>query len=76
MEEKVLEVIEKIRPYIQLDGGDLEFVTLDEENGIVYVKMHGACVGCYAIDDTLKYGIESLMLEEVEGIKEVKLIED
>lgn len=75
MEDKVLEVIEKIRPYIQLDGGDLEFVTLDEENGIVYVKMMGACVGCHAIDDTVKYGIESLMLEEVEGIKEVRLIE-
>ncbi|MFV0254928.1 MAG: NifU family protein [Erysipelotrichaceae bacterium] len=75
MEEQVLAVIEKIRPYIQMDGGDLEFVSLDEENGIVYIKMGGACVGCFAIDDTLTYGIEAMMLEEVDGVKEVRLID-
>ncbi len=59
-------IIDKIRPYLVRDGGDVEFVRI--ENGIVYVRMLGACVGCSSIDVTLKDGIESLLLEEVPGI--------
>ena len=59
-------IIEKIRPYLVRDGGDVEFVRI--ENGIVYVRMLGACVGCSSIDTTLKDGIEALILEEVPGI--------
>lgn len=66
--------IEKVRPYIQGDGGDVEFVKLEDD--IVYVKVHGACVGCSALDMTLKEGVEALLLDEVEGIKEVRLAED
>lgn len=76
-EEKVKLVkktIEKVRPYIQGDGGDVEFVKL--ENDIVYVRVHGACVGCMALDATLKDGVEALILDEVEGIKEVRLAQD
>lgn len=65
-EKKVKKIIEKIRPYLVRDGGDIEFVRI--ENGIVYVRMLGACVGCSSIDATLKDGIEALLLEEVEGI--------
>ena len=65
-EKKVKKIIEKIRPYLVRDGGDIEFVRI--ENGIVYVRMLGACVGCSSIDVTLKDGIEALLLEEVEGI--------
>ena len=70
----VKKTIEKVRPYIQGDGGDVEFVKLEDD--IVYVRVHGACVGCMALDATLKDGVEALILDEVEGIKEVRLAED
>ena len=73
-EEEVIEVIEKIRPYIQRDGGDVEFVSY--EDGIVKVRMLGACVGCMSIGDTLKDGIEAILMDEVAGISEVVLAED
>ena len=75
-EEKIREIektIEKVRPYIQNDGGDVQFVKF--EDGIVYVRVHGACVGCMALDYTLKEGVEALLLDEVEGIKEVRLVD-
>ena len=70
-EEKIKlieKTIEKVRPYIQNDGGDVQFVKLEDD--IVYVSVHGACVGCMALDYTLKEGVEALLLDEVEGIKE------
>ena len=70
-EEMVIEVLEKIRPYIQRDGGDVEFVSLLD--GIVTVRMLGACADCMSINDTLKDGIEALVLDEVPGISEVRL---
>ncbi len=66
IERKAEEVINKIRPYINRDGGDIKFVKY--EDGIVYVQMLGACVGCAAIDTTLTDGVEAIMLEEVPGI--------
>jgi len=70
----VEKTIEKIRPYLIADGGDVEFVELKDD--IVYVRVHGACVGCGALDMTLKDGVEALILDEVEGIKEVRLAEE
>ncbi len=69
----VEKTIEKIRPYIQNDGGDVKLVKVEDD--IVYISVHGACVGCMALDYTLKEGIEALILDEVEGIKEVRLAE-
>jgi len=66
IEKQVQEIIRKIRPYIQRDGGDIRYVRF--EDGIVYVEMLGACVGCGALDTTLKDGIETILLEEVPGI--------
>ena len=66
IEKQVQEIIRKIRPYIQRDGGDIRYVRF--EDGIVYVEMLGACVGCGALDSTLKDGIETILLEEVPGI--------
>ena len=73
-EEEIKKVIEKIRPYIQRDGGDVEFVSF--KDGIVEVRMLGACVGCMSIGDTLKDGIEAILMDEVEGIVEVVLAQD
>ncbi len=74
MEKQVIEVLAKIRPYIQRDGGDLEYVKT-EEDGTVYVRVLGACVGCGAIDTTYKLGVEALLIEEVPGVKEVIVME-
>ena len=71
MEMEVKNVIEKIRPYIQRDGGEVELV--DVTDGIVTVKMLGACSDCLALDQTLKDGIEAILLDEVPGVKEVRL---
>ncbi len=71
-EQLIVETINKIRPYINRDGGDVEFVSVDEA-GVVTVKMLGACVGCAVVDQTVYYGIEALLMEEVPGITSVKL---
>ena len=71
--EEIINVINKIRPYIQRDGGDVEFNRF--EDGVVYVKMLGACVDCLAIDDTIKFGLEAMLQDEIDGIKEVVVVE-
>lgn len=68
-EEKIKEIINKLRPFLIGDGGDIEFVKY--ENNIVYVKMLGACAGCGLIDYTLKDGVETAIKEEVPEVKEV-----
>ena len=69
IERQIKDIIEKIRPYLNNDGGDIEYLKF--EDGVVYVRMLGACEGCAAIDDTLKDGIEALLLEYVPGVIEV-----
>ncbi|MBP3868279.1 MAG: NifU family protein [Solobacterium sp.] len=69
--ERIEKTINKIRPYIQQDGGDVELV--DFKDGIVTVRMLGACAGCMAIDATLTEGIQAILLDEVPEVKEVKL---
>lgn len=49
-------VIDKVRPSLALDGGDIDFITV--KNGTVYVQLKGACVGCASSGSTLKYGVE------------------
>ncbi len=71
---KVEATIEKIRPYIQRDGGDISLEKI--EDGIVYVRVHGACIGCSAIDMTIKDGVEAILLDEIPELKEVRLAND
>lgn len=54
--EPVRRVIDKIRPSLALDGGDIAFLTV--KNGTVYVQLQGACIGCSSSGNTLKYGVE------------------
>ncbi len=70
--ENIKKVLQKLRPYLQRDGGDIEFVKFEE--GIVYVQMHGACAGCTMLDSTLKDGVEQILVEEVPGVLEVRAI--
>lgn len=72
IEEQIKNVIHKLRPYLQRDGGDIEYV--DFKDGIVCVRMLGACAGCTMIDDTLKDGVEQILMEEVPGVLEVQNI--
>lgn len=74
LQVQIVETIDKIRPYIQRDGGDVEFVDVDE-NGVVYVRMLGACVGCWAADDTIKLGVEAILMDEIPFITEVKMVD-
>ena len=66
IEKQIIEVLDKLRPYLQRDGGDVEFVKFEE--GIVYVRMLGACAGCMYVEATLSDGIEEALLEEVPGV--------
>ncbi len=68
-EEKIKDVIDKLRPFLVTDGGDIEFVRYEDD--IVYVKMLGACAGCSLIDYTIKDGVEMAIKEEVPRVKEV-----
>ncbi len=72
MKEKVEKVIEKIRPTLQVDGGDIQLV--DVKNGIVKVKLTGACCGCPMSQLTLKNYVETTLKKEVPGIKSVEAV--
>ncbi len=69
MRDKVEEVLKKIRPSLQADGGDVELV--DVTDGTVQVKLVGACAGCPMSTMTLKMGIEQMLKEEIPEVKEV-----
>jgi len=73
-EEKIIEIIDKLRPFLINDGGDIHFVKY--ENNIVYVTMNGACANCDMLDLTLKDGIEAAIQEEVPEVIEVISIND
>ena len=70
MEEKVKEAIEKIRPFLQRDGGDIEFVSV--EGGVVKVRLTGACAGCPSSTATLKMGIENMLRHYIPEVVEVR----
>ena len=69
----IKQTIKKLRPYLNADGGDLDFVKF--EDGIVYVKLLGACIGCSSSDDTITNSVEALLLEEVPGVIGVEVVE-
>ena len=73
MKEKIEAVLDKIRPSLQADGGDVEFV--DYVDGIVKVRLKGACAGCPMALVTLKAGIENLLKTEIPEIKAVEQVE-
>jgi Fe-S cluster biogenesis protein NfuA len=73
MNEKVQEVLNRIRPMLQADGGDVELV--DMEDGVVKVRLKGACSGCPMSQMTLKNGIEKLLKEEIAEVVSVESVE-
>ncbi|MDP4172334.1 MAG: NifU family protein [Bacteroidota bacterium] len=73
MEEKVLKALDTIRPYLQADGGDVELVRVTNE-GIVEVKLTGACGNCPMSQMTLRAGVERALIREVPGIRRVEAV--
>ena len=73
MKEQVQEALDKIRPALQRDGGDVELVEISDD-GIVKVKLQGACGGCPMSQMTLKMGIEKVVKQSVPEIKSVEAL--
>jgi Fe-S cluster biogenesis protein NfuA len=73
MREKVQAALDKVRPALQADGGDVELVDVTPQ-GIVQVRLTGACHGCPMSRITLKNGIERILFKEVPGIKGVESV--
>ena len=71
MEKKVKDVINKIKPMLESDGGSIELVSVDEKNGIVKVRLVGSCGACPFSMMTLKNLVERTIKEEVPEVKEV-----
>jgi Fe-S cluster biogenesis protein NfuA len=72
--ERVKAAMERIRPAVQMDGGDIQLVDVDEANGIVRVALAGACVGCSMSALTLAFGVERTLRDLVPEVKEVHQI--
>ncbi|QZT33735.1 NifU family protein [Caldalkalibacillus thermarum TA2.A1] len=72
LEARVQEVLDKLRPFLQRDGGDCELVAV--EDGVVKLRLLGACGSCPASTMTLKAGIERALMEEIPEIKEVEQV--
>jgi len=74
MEEEIKKAIEELRPHLQADGGDVELVEVTEE-GVVNVRLLGACEGCPMREMTLTHGITRFLKKKVPDIKEVQSVE-
>jgi Fe-S cluster biogenesis protein NfuA len=74
MREKVMKVLDKVRPALQGDGGDVELVDITDA-GIVQVRLTGACKGCPMSQMTLRNGIERIILKEIPEVKAVEAVD-
>ncbi|MDP9402518.1 MAG: NifU family protein [Actinomycetota bacterium] len=72
MQAALREAVEAIRPALQVDGGDMNVLRLDEETGVVDIELVGACDGCPMSSMTLKAGIERILKDRVPGLTEVR----
>jgi Fe-S cluster biogenesis protein NfuA len=73
LKEKIEEALDKVRPALQADGGDVQFVDVDDE-GVVTVKLTGACGGCPMSQMTLKMGIEKVLKQNVPEVNRVESV--
>jgi len=71
--DRIQHTLNKIRPYIQADGGDVQLI--DYRSGIVTVSMLGACAGCMSLDVTLTDGIQAILIDEVPEVKSVQMLQ-
>jgi len=73
--KKIEMVIEELRPYLQSDGGDVEFSSFDKDTKTVFVRFHGACVGCPISHITLYEGIKNALIDKVPEVKNVERVD-
>jgi Fe-S cluster biogenesis protein NfuA len=73
MKEKIEAALEKIRPMLKADGGNVELVEVSDD-GVVKVRLQGACSGCPMSQMTLKNGVERIIKEQVPGVKSVEAV--
>jgi Fe-S cluster biogenesis protein NfuA len=76
VEEKIDAVLEKLRPFLAREGGNIRLSKFDKETGICYVIMEGACSGCYLAASDVSDSIEVMLMDEIPEITKVKLEED
>lgn len=73
-EEQIIKILDKIRPYLNQDGGDVKFVKFEE--GICYVSLQGACAGCIFSDMTLQNTVEEMIVSEVPEVVKVENVKE
>jgi|GEM_PF-224579 Fe-S cluster biogenesis protein NfuA len=76
VEAKIEEVLSRLRPYLAQEGGDIELARFDEETGVCYVSMNGACSGCSLAASDVSDTIEVMLMEEIPEITKVELVQD
>ncbi len=74
LKDRVASIIDLIRPAVQSDGGDIELLDVSDD-GVVQIRMHGACVGCPSSDMTLRIGIERTLKDRIPEIDRVEAVE-
>lgn len=72
LKTEVAQALEEVRPHLQVDGGDVELV--DVVDGVVTVKLKGACAGCPMSQMTVKWGVENYLKKKVPGVKSVEAV--
>jgi Fe-S cluster biogenesis protein NfuA len=72
LKTEVAQALEEVRPHLQMDGGDVELV--DVVDGVVKVKLKGACAGCPMSQMTVKWGVENYLKKKVPGVKSVEAV--
>lgn len=72
-EDKIKEILSSLRPYLNMEGGDIEFVKYEDK--IVYIKLTGACAACMFSDDTIQYSVFETLKSEIPEIKKVINVE-
>lgn len=73
--ERIEEVLERLRPFLQREGGDIHLDHYDFENNTCYVKMSGACNGCYMANSDVSDTVAVLLMDEIPEIKDVQLVQ-
>lgn len=74
MREKIEEALKGIRPMLQMDGGDIELIDVDDKEGVVKVKLMGACGGCPFSQMTITNGVERMLKQQVPQISKVMAV--
>ncbi len=72
LKTEVAKALEEVRPHLQMDGGDVELINI--EDGVVKVRLKGACAGCPMSQMTVKWGVENYLKKKVPGVKSVEAV--